>query len=253
MSSTRLSLEEVKARESRSRDDELQYFTVETTCLGCRKKLTAQVVELHGKLTCPRCSTVMHMRPDGKWHKGPPPTYILKAPKFTRWQRLCYRFPILRNRVLQCILGTAVLVVIALGLSLALRKPALDLPPQLSSRAGVVAEFILADERAKFRQCIANGTSGEADDWYDQIRARINESRESQLLTSLRGVEVIFENAQEGLANVQITLRSIPTSARAKAQESEYPLILAWKLDEKQGWLLDGTRTLEGMKLGNRP
>jgi hypothetical protein len=109
------------------------------------------------------------------------------------------------------------------------------------------------DALAKLRQCIANGTSGEADDWYDQIRARIQESRENQLLTSLRGVEVIFENAQEGLANVQITLRSIPTSARAKAQESEYPLILAWKLDEKQGWLLDGTRTLEGMKLGNRP
>ncbi|MCA9070837.1 MAG: hypothetical protein KDA84_18035, partial [Planctomycetaceae bacterium] len=105
-SSTRLSLEDaqlevVKARESRSRDDELQYFTVETKCLGCKKKLTAQVVELHGRLTCPRCQTVMHMGPDGKWHEGPPPTYIVKAPKITRWHKLCYRFPFLRKRSVQ--------------------------------------------------------------------------------------------------------------------------------------------------------
>lgn len=247
-SSSRLSLEEVqlaqvKAREERSRDDELQYFTVETKCLGCKKKLTAQVTELRGRLTCPRCQTIMHMGPDGKWHKGPPPSVVAKAPTITRWHRLCYRFPFLRKPGVQWGGGLVLLALVAVVVFAISHTPPVHLPPQLVPRSRGVCEFVIAGDDGKFKQFLASGSKGDGADWYDQIHTVIQKHKTEGFFTSVENVEAVFENALEGRASVKVTLNFRPTAPQGS--ELTLPLLLAWKQESGKGWVLDGTETLK--------
>jgi len=250
ISSSRLSLEEIKARESRSREDELKYFAVEATCPRCKKKVKAHVLQLHEKVSCPHCRTVMHMGPDGRWHEGPPPTNLIRAPKITRWHRLCRQYPILRNRRVQWSAGLGSCLILTVISAVFLLAPRVDLPPQLNARTRGLCSFLLKGEYAKFKQCLVGGTKSDAADWYDNVHTVIEEYRSRGFIASLSHVETLFQNDAEGLAQVKVVFRLRP--AEPAGEELELTLFLLWRYEPKRGWLLDGTRTLELMRAGSR-
>lgn len=241
--------DQLKPRESRTRSDELEYFLVDAQCLGCRRALQARADKLYGKLRCPHCGTLMHIRADGKWYEGLPPSLDPAAARPSLGRRLAsrvrllmLRFPILRRRSPYVAAGGVLLgLLLYVALSVTGRE-GVELPASLEGRAIAVAQCAVQSDYGGFQELVDRSATADAHEWFVEA---------ARFLAGLPGgvsaidTRVVFEDAPERHACVIVTFWD-------SSQDEKFASSLFWVLTPENGWLLDGKRTLDDLRIAGR-
>lgn len=250
------SFADLKERGERTRGDEVNYFKVDTNCLGCGARARVKVDKLHGKLRCRKCGTVMHMAQNGTWKLGPPPTLIDDSRQAgkggeyrppSRLEKLLEKYPALKRPATIWSAIAVLAAILVLWGANSYYGGAVDLPPNVHGRAGLICEALLDNDTDLFEQLMAATGRSQAKQWFAAIRKRIERVKADGPPKFV--VRVLYEREKDGTACViaKFTAPPNPSDAVPGSGRELFQCAMYFVSDGSRGLLFDGRRTFKEM------
>lgn len=231
-------------------------------CPSCGAEGRISEEKVNVRMTCKRCLKSFHLRPDGRVVAGAPLEVDEERPVSAG-----HELDVVEQRIDAAVdtlkvagprLAVLLGILAAVGLIWATTRLGESVGGlargALESQATRVARAMLQENDAGVRELAVEGTGDDASILYDTIRPGLGAQSDSFFGSSSVDVARDPEPSGPGLWGVVATIRvdkpaggSGEAGADASPGTVEVPLVLAG--DDKAGWRLDGTRSLEVYRL----
>jgi len=236
---------------------------VEIQCPACGAAGRAPKEKVQTRLICRKCLKVFHVAPSGRTVLGEPPvpgqtptagsskkTLSDRSQEVDRWFERLTRI-VFSPLSLSLVVGLVVLAVLA-----ALFAPRHT--ETLQDRVARAAKAAVEGDLQVIRELATADTVGDAVNWYIMVRPQCDnmlqhlgprklavETWVKQQDPAERSVEVVaLVSMYEELERKGNALPD-PTIESVQAGQPTLSLAMAWKIEGREGWKLNGTRTVE--------